>query len=276
MVSTPLVRRSLGVRVTTLPTAPSIAKSLLVSRDSTTIQQVTNALESLAIATEVCVDVGRAKRVLNSTKFEAVTIDFDLDKNAPELIESMRVSPSNGTVPALAITRGESELTSAYGVGANFVLQRPLTKESLTRTLNVGYGLVVRERRRYFRCFVRTRVLMRGVNVRETYTVNVSEGGMEICSAPPKLVPGMRVLAELVLPDSNIGLRAVCEIRWRNVRNHAGLQFLTMPLEQRCDLQEWLSDRLEEGLPESVRAKFHDANEARPRETSYPAKTSRQ
>lgn len=116
-------------------------------------------------------------------------------------------------------------------------------------------------------------MLIRGVNVRETYTVNLSEGGMEICSAPAKLVPGMRVHAELVLPDANIRLGPVCEIRWRNARNHVGLQFLTMPLEQRCDLQEWLADRLEEGLPESVRAKFHDANETRSRE---PDKTSRQ
>jgi hypothetical protein len=261
MVSTPIVRQSLGVRIMTLPTVQPIAKALLLSRDPTTIQQITNAMESLAVATEVCADVASATRVLNKKKFEAVTIDFDLDSKAAQLIECTRVSASNGTAPALAITRDQSALRSAYGAGANFVLQRPLTRELLTRTLNASYGLMVRERRRYFRCLVRARVLIRGVNARETHcrTINLSEGGMKVCSASAKLKPGMRVHAELVLPQATSRLRAVCEIRWRNARNHhVGLRFLTMPLDQRRDLQGWLADRLEEGLPHSVSAKFHD------------------
>lgn len=263
MVSTPLLRRSLGVRVMTLPTSPSVARSLLVSRDPATIEQITDAMERLAIATEVCVDVVSARQILNTKKFDAVTVDFDLGEQAPGVLGEMRLSPSNRTAPAMAITRSNSELALAYCAGTNFVLQRPLSADSLRRTLTAGYGLVVRERRRYFRCRVRTRVAMRRVDMRQahSHTVNISEGGMEIVSAPAQLAPGVRVHVEFTLPGRMEKFTAACETRWRDRRGHAGLGFLLLPLEQRCDLQEWLAERLEESLPESVAERFRQAND---------------
>ncbi len=84
---------------------------------------------------------------------------------------------------------------------------------------------------------------------------------MEIALVPQTLAPGMKVHAEFMLPGSNAKFSAACDTRWRNAKNHAGFRFLIMPLEQRCDLQEWLRDRLEESLPESVAEKFRDADE---------------
>jgi len=263
MVSMPVMRRSLGVRVMTLPTSPSIAHSLLACKDPAIIEQMTGAMDRLAIATEVCVDLASARKVLHSRKFDVLAIDFDLGKQAPGLLGEIRLSPSNRTAPTIAITRTPAELALAYCAGSNFVLQKPLSPELVNRMLNAGYGLVVRERRRYFRCRVRARVKVRRVDIRETqcHTVNVSEGGMEIISAPAKLVPGMRVHVEFSLPGRVATFAAVCETRWRNTQGRAGLRFLLMPLEQRCDLQEWLTEKLEESLPESVAERFRDASE---------------
>jgi hypothetical protein len=263
MVSTPLLQRDLDVKVMTAHIPPAIASSLLMCKDPETIEQVTHAMEKLAVSTEICVDPVSARQVLNARKFDAVTVDFDLGDKAAGVLGEMRISPSNRTAPAIAIIRDPHELSLAHCAGTNFVLSRPLTFDSLNRTLTAGYGLIVRERRRYFRCRVKSRIVMRRVDMRETRcnTVNISEGGMEIASAPAKLVPGVRVHAEFGLPGSNARFSAACETRWRNARNHAGLRFLIMPLEQRCDLQEWLRDRLEESLPESVAERFHDAQE---------------
>jgi len=263
MVSTPLLRRSLGVRVMTLPTSPSVARSLLVSKDPATIEQITDAMERLAIATEVCVDTASARQVLNTKKFDAVIVDFDLGDRAPGVLGEMRLSPSNRTAPTMAIIRSKSDLALAYCAGTNFVLERPLSADSLRHTLTAGYGLIVRERRRYFRCRVRTRVAMRRVDMRQaqSHTVNISEGGMEITSAPAKLVPGMRVHVEFMLPGRMEKFTVACETCWRDRRGHVGLQFLLLPLEQRCDLQEWLSEKLEESLPEPVAEQFRDATD---------------
>jgi hypothetical protein len=260
MVST---LRTTGMRVTTLPTSPSIARALLVSRDPASMQLITGAMEKLAIATEVCVDVGSARQMLNTRKFDVVTVDFDLGEQAPGVLGEMRLSPSNRTAPAMAITRSKADLALAYCAGTTFVVERPLSAELLSRTLTAGYGLVVRERRRYFRCPVRTRIAMRRIDMchAHSYTVNISEGGMELMSAPAKLVRGVRVHVEFRLPDRMETFTAGCETVWRDRRGHAGLRFLVLPLEQRCDLQEWLSRRLEECLPESVAERFRNAND---------------
>jgi DNA-binding response OmpR family regulator len=263
MVSTPLLRRSLGVRVMTLPVSPSIARSLLVSSDPATIEQITEAMERLAVATDVCVDVAGALRILSSRKFDAVMVDFDLGDEASGVLGEMRQSPSNRTAPTMAIIRNKSELAQAYCAGSNFVLERPLSPQSLERTLSAGYGLIVRERRRYFRCRVRTRVALRRIDMRpaQSHTVNISEGGMEVTAAPAKLEPGTRVHVEFTLPDRMGKLTGACEVVWRNKRGHVGLRFRLMPLEQRCDLQEWLAEQLEKTLPEEVAERFRQAND---------------
>jgi len=269
MLSTPLARRGLGVEVAPVPTSPSIARSLLVSRDARTIDCITSTLSGLAVATDVCVDPCRAAKMLHTRKFDAVIVDFNLGEHAPGLLGEMRLSTSNRTAPAIAIVRDKFDLALAHVASSNLILQRPLVKESLLRTLNAGYGLIMRERRRYFRCHIKTPILVRRIDMREKrcHIVNISEGGVEISSAPPKLVPGARLYAEFGLPQGTVRIKTVCETRWRN-GGHAGLQFLLMPLEQRCDLQEWLAARLEDNLPESVAemfrmatARFHFADE---------------
>lgn len=263
MTSAPVLRTSLGVRVITPESGPSIAHSLLVSNDPLTVEQVTFAMGRLAIGTEVCPDSSIARQILNTRKFDAVTVDFELGEQAPGLLGEMRLSPSNKTAPAIAITRNKPELALAYCAGSNFVLQKPLTQQTINRMLNVGYGLVVRERRRYFRCPIKTPVLIHRVDAPEARctAVNISEGGMEIASAPLGLSPGVKTQIELTLSRPLVRIKAICETRWRNHRNHAGLQFLVMSLEQRCDLQEWLATRLEEIIPDSVVDRFRESGE---------------
>jgi hypothetical protein len=251
----------------TIPTSSSatssIADVLLVSADHPTITAIKDAMQRLAVATRVCPDVSKARRELSSKKFDAVLVDFDLGKFAPGLLADVRKSPSNATVPAMAITRSPAELSLAHTAGSNFVLHRPLTSESLKQILGASYGLLLRERRRYFRCRIRSRVLIRRSGMRETQCnlLNISEGGMSISSAPKGLTSGMGIHAQFVLPGFNSTLTAVCETRWRNGRGRAGLKFVLMPLEQRCDLQEWLARRLEHSLPESVAQQFRDCSE---------------
>jgi hypothetical protein len=240
------------------PDSAFIACSLLVSQDPITIEQVVAAKKRLAISTEVCSEAVSARQALNRRKFEAVTVDFGLGEQAPGILGEMRLSPSNRTAPAMAIVRDNSDLVSAFCAGTNFIFQRPLSEESMNRTLVAAYGLVVRERRRYFRCELRTRLIIRRADMQgpRCHTVNVSEGGLELSSAPPKLVPGVRVPVEFTLPNRRERFVAVCETCWRDHRGHAGLRFLVMALGPRCDLREWLAEKLEETLPESVAGRF--------------------
>jgi hypothetical protein len=84
---------------------------------------------------------------------------------------------------------------------------------------------------------------------------------MEITAAPGALVPGKRVHAEFTLPGRMGKLTSACEIVWRDKRGHVGLRFRLLPLEQRCDLQEWLAEQLEKSMPEAVAERFRQATD---------------
>ena len=76
---------------------------LLVCADSAVVQQLSESMQQLAIATEVCVDVSAALRQLNRKKFEAIIVDFGLAQ-ADDMLGQVRLSPSNRTAVTFAIT----------------------------------------------------------------------------------------------------------------------------------------------------------------------------
>ena len=93
----------------------SAVRALLVSNDPQIIEHLSKALQELAAATEVCTDVPSAVLLVNTRKFETVVVDLKLGEQSKTILERVRLSPSNHTTVAFAIT-----------AGSNFVLERPL------------------------------------------------------------------------------------------------------------------------------------------------------
>jgi ActR/RegA family two-component response regulator len=237
----------------------SVGSTLLVSNDAATIQQLTESMQQLAMSPEICVEVPAALLLLNRRKFEAVIVDLQLGQAAKTVLEQVRRSPSNRTAVTFTISNSEAETAIAFAAGSSFVLERPLSTTSISRTLKAAYGLIVRERRRYFRCPVEIPATMRRqdgpeVNCR---TVNISEGGIAMSTSVP-LRPGVQVQVQFTLPGQQSELAAESTVRWWE-RDHLGLQFLALFSEQKSELQEWLSRRLEQNLPESVAERFRKA-----------------
>src|SRR6478609_7001798 len=99
-------------------TGTAMGQVLLVCDDSAAIQQLAEGMQQLAIATEVCVDVSMALRLLNRKKFEAVIVDFGLAQ-AGEMLQQIRLSPSNHTAVTFAVT--DPTKPSSFDIPPNFV-----------------------------------------------------------------------------------------------------------------------------------------------------------
>jgi len=85
-----------------------------------------------------------------------------------------------GKTIGFAIVNGVTTVQEAFEMGANFVLDKPLAAERLTRSLRAAQGLMAHERRRYYRHPVATSVHINfGTETNEHLgtTVNLSEGG---------------------------------------------------------------------------------------------------
>jgi DNA-binding response OmpR family regulator len=244
---------------TTSAVAPyaSVGRVLLVSNDPVTVQQLTEATHQLALYPEVCLEVPTALRLLNIQKFEAVIVDLLLGESAHAILEELRISRSNRTVVIFTISGSHAGSAGAFRAGSSFVLERPLSMASITRMLRAAYGLIVRERRRYFRCPVAVPADVRraALNDIRCQALNISEGGMAM-TVPVPLKSGLLVGVHFQLPGRPFQFAAQSFICWSDEQGRVGLQFASPSGAWKSELQEWLSERLEDGLPESVAEKF--------------------
>jgi hypothetical protein len=192
----------------------SISLALFVSADPATIQQFNQALQELSISPDICRQVPAAIGLLNRRKFDAVMVDLQLGEQAILILDQVRLSPSNQTAVTFAISGSDAEAT-ALREKSGFVFERPLSLKSIRSTLRPAYGLILRERRRYFRCPISIPVviLRRAHPEVRCNSVNVSEGGMALSTFVP-LSPGEIVHAQFTLPGHEVPFSAESTICW--------------------------------------------------------------
>ena len=88
-------------------------------------------------------------------------------------------------------------------------------------------------------------------------SVNISEGGMAVSTSVP-LNAEEPVQVQFTLPNHREPFLAESKICWLKA-GQFGVRFVSLPLERKSELQEWLSRKLEETLPESIACQFQKA-----------------
>jgi CheY-like chemotaxis protein len=219
--------------------------SLILSRDAAAISLLRRVLGDNGIAIEACTGSEQFKKILESRKFDAVFVDCDDVVGAGETLRRMRAVPSNRKTIGFAIVNGVTTLQQAFEMGANFVLDKPLAAERLTRSLRAAQGLMAHERRRYYRHPVAAPVYV--IVGSESYehqgiTVNVSEGGFAF-KLEKRTSVGMSVKFRFKLPESSAWIEGKGEIAW--VANGlSGVKFGVISASSRKELETWLLKRM--------------------------------
>lgn len=235
----------------------STGTALVVSEDMDVIEQLRAPLHQFAVEIRVCTDLDQAAKLVDSRKFEAVIIDLILGYRAMRLLQQVHESSSNRTAVTFAVTSSREEAGLALQRGAHFLLERPLSPESLSHTVRAAYGSILRERRRYFRYPITVPVLVRRLGNPQLpgQMVNISERGLAL-KTPVTLTAGSDASVQFVLPDLSVPITAEAKVCWSNELGHAGLQFRALPSEASSKLSTWLAERLEQQLPRNVTEKF--------------------
>jgi DNA-binding response OmpR family regulator len=225
-------------------------ESLLLSHDPELLRVIRPTLEKLSIDVEICQDARSGSDILISDKFDAVIVDCDDLSGGLALLQGLRNTPSNKNSVAFAILNGKRTTTQeAFGMGANFVLQKPISSLNASRCFHAALNFMLKERRRYFRQPVKTevQVILEGKTLSATST-NISEGGIALLlrEALPK---GATPHLKFALPESSIRIEVEAEVAWADFKGLAGLRFRNMPQLSQAKLEEWLDDRMEEEFP---------------------------
>ena len=221
-------------------------ESLLLSRDPEVIRVVQPALEKLSIDVEVCRGVNSGQEILRTERFDAIIIDCDDLKGALGVLEGLRKSVSNKNSATFAIVNGSTTTQQAFKMGANFVLQKPISALNAKRCFSAAVNFMMRERRRYFRHPVEMPATLsfgEGQKMKVTVT-NLSEGGMAIFFRGP-LPKGRVSTVSFNLPGAASALEPKVQVAWMDESGHAGLRFIDVSKESRAQLDAWLAGQSE-------------------------------
>jgi CheY-like chemotaxis protein len=224
--------------------------SLILSKDPEVLRVIRPTLEKLSIEVEICNEARIGANILITDKFDAVIVDCDDLNGGLAVLQGLRTTPSNKNSVAFAILNGKRTTTQeAFGMGANFVLQKPISALNASRCFHAALNFMLNERRRYFRQPVKmlVKVLLDGKTLNATST-NISEGGLALMLREP-LPKGVAPRLKFSLPGTNGQLELEAEAAWVDVKGLAGFRFLNVPQSTKEKLEQWLDEQIEQEFP---------------------------
>jgi DNA-binding response OmpR family regulator len=215
-------------------------RSLLLSQDPEMIGILQMALEDLGIGVEVYPTAPWAGEDVAGHRFDAIIVDFDVP-GADEFLRGVRKTHSNTHSLTFAIVNRDTGLPAAFAMGANLALQKPITVESARNSLRAAYGLIMQERRRYFRYPIETLVMI-GPDDHTSIvatSMNISEGGMALKCDRELQLNGL-VKLTFSLPGVKGEIEAGAMVVWTDPMGRAGIRFEKLSLGIREKLSEWV------------------------------------
>lgn len=224
-------------------------EALVVSRDPDTLRVIRSALGKLEIRVEVCTGAEAASEILAAKKFDAIIVDCDDMHGGVGVLQQVRRELSNKASVTFAILNGLTDVRTAFQMGAGFVLQKPITTTNALRSFHAAYGLMHRERRRYFRLPVEIPVTLSTGHSQEMKVMasNLSEGGMAVQAASS--LPGDVARVKFSLPGTDITLSPKAELAWSDASGRGGIRFLELTSTAREQLEKWLLEKMEQREP---------------------------
>jgi CheY-like chemotaxis protein len=219
-------------------------EALLLSRDNQVLKTISRVLDEANIDVQVCSTSEDALQILNRHKYDTFVVDCDDVPAAPLVLQQLRKGKSNKSCIAFALVNGRTTVRQAFEMGANFVLDKPVSMERALRSVKAAQGLIMRERRRYHRHLVSASgvIVVDGSTELPVSIITISEGGVSIECAR-QLDKGGAARLRILLPGALNYLDLKGEVIWSDTDGRAGVRFQVLPVETKNALDSWLEKR---------------------------------
>jgi DNA-binding response OmpR family regulator len=220
---------------------PIALEFVLVSNDYATVTAVSKGVEKYGGKFVLVPEAGAARDYLSRRKTDGVFVDLEV-AGALALIESIRKGTSNSKAVIFACARSSREYTSTLNAGANFLLRKPVSLDSVALHITISKELLERERRRYFRHSVNLPVLLKvGEFEQRARMTNLSEGGMAVHTVKP-LRHTAAVDFNFELP-MGVSIKGKGRVAWINAQGMAGIVAESFDGKAKEHLEGWLAAR---------------------------------
>jgi hypothetical protein len=215
-------------------------RALVVCLDQESANLLTLSLSELGILAESVSSPAEGLELLESHHFNAIVLDYRADQNSEEFLTRLRHSAKNRSTLLIAIVDSGFNARPVFGLGANFVLYRPLSSSRTRMSLRAARGMISRERRRAPRASVSSRVTVAypGAPEMKLFMSDLSDGGTLIGTA--NIPRACKVYLEFALPGQPQLVRLSGEVAWQDASGRTGIRFLDVPQSSRRLIQTWL------------------------------------
>jgi c-di-GMP-binding flagellar brake protein YcgR len=195
----------------------------------------------MGMAAEHTASISRGLELIDSQRFDAVVLDYRADQSSEEFVARLRRSAKNRVSMLIAVVDSDFNARPVFGLGANFVLYRPLSSERTRISLRAARGLMRRERRRAPRTPLSSTTNVAYPGAPETNAVlsDLSDGGTLI-QIDNRLPAACKVYFEFALPGQQQQVRLSGEVAWQDASGRTGIRFLDVPQSSRRLMQTWL------------------------------------
>ena|SRR5690348_5229558 len=215
-------------------------QALLVLNDNSTAEVLTRVLDEYQVESEHCPEPQAALQRMEDKRFDVVLVDFDESAENSQVLQNLRQCSNSKNAVAVGLWSDRGNVRSAFGMGANFVLYKPVSSEQAYATLRAAVALLKRERRRTFRVPVQMPLTISWTDAPEIEGImlDLSEDGMDVLSAQP-LAESQLVQFRFALPEA-AEMNLLGQVAWANSNGQAGIQFVDLTDAQRSAIGEWL------------------------------------
>jgi CheY-like chemotaxis protein len=216
-------------------------RALVVCPDQDAAKLLSLVLSELGMTVEHTPSIARGFELLESQRFDAIVFDYRADQSSEQFLARLRQSPKNRSSLLIAVVDGGFNARPVFGLGANFVLYRPLSSERTRLSLRAACGLMRRERRRAPRARLNSTASVAYPGAPEINAVltDLSDGGTSVQTANP-LPSAAKVYFEFSLPGQRERVRLSGEVAWQDSSGRTGIRFLDVPQSSRRLMQSWL------------------------------------
>ncbi|MGA7635203.1 MAG: PilZ domain-containing protein [Terriglobales bacterium] len=216
-------------------------RALVVCLDQESANLLTLSLSELGILAESVSSPAEGLELLESHHFNAIVLDYRADQHSEEFLTRLRRSAKNRSTLLIAIVDSGFNARPVFGLGANFVLYRPLSSERTRISLRAARGLMRRERRRATRTPVNStaNVAYPGAPELSAVLTDLSEGGTSL-QTNIRIPSTCKVYFEFALPNQEQMIRLSGEVAWQDAGGRTGIRFLDVPQSSRRLMQNWL------------------------------------
>jgi hypothetical protein len=230
--------------------------ALIASDDLILRSEARSVLKEMQIGSTCSGTIGFDKAVA-STKFEAILLDIPDTDAALAAIRSVRSGKLNRYSIILSfVTHGQSA-SAGWAAGANFTIRRSTDlRNELNKALQSAHGLMLREKRRYYRQTLSIAVEVMSCGRRFTgRMLDISERGACIECAIP--IPIQPLEVRFSLPGFTQALKIQGVPAWMR-GSKIGVQFTLLDEFSKAALSQWLTTQIDPKVVENL------ANEERP------------